>query len=364
LAPAPLGRKMPVCSAPRAGRRGLPVPTQWTLASDPRAGLASPAAASAAAPHRPGVAPAPGPRSVPAPRPLPYSEPHSLAGGQAGAGRPAPWNPSRSRRVSAGSARNRPASRRAQAGSCWSPSTARAICQCALARSRVVACGYEDDPSCATSLGDALESKHSIQQPTGASRQTTRRTCGVPPLCLQPVEMLRDERVNPPIEGRVRVRVSEDGHRRYACTPTAGSISATTTVQARVTDGRRSACDDARKGEPPPCAPRTVCVRVRARMLVRARACVRERALVHVCAAALGLHATRLQHGGVSHAAWYSCLPRTLGTSSPCHRRSPPLRAHPTHVPCPRAQPTRIGPKPLAWHCQHSRAARSRAGVG
>ena len=188
-----------------------------------------------------------------------------------------------------------------------------------------------DDPSCATSLPDPNESKHSIQQPTDASPQTTRRTCGVPPLCLQPVEMLRDERVNPPIEWRVRVRVSEDGHRRYACTATAGSISRPRLLKlAPHTRPPVRLRRRARRRAPPPCAPPAMCVCARR---VCARVQPRSPCMRHG-------HA----HGGVSHAAWYSCLPRTLGTSSPCRRRSPPLRAHPTHGPRPRAQPTRIGP--------------------
>ena len=48
---------------------------------------------------------------------------------------------------------SRPCTVARRTGSSWSTSTARAVC--VRARSFVVACGYEDDPSCATSLQDS-----------------------------------------------------------------------------------------------------------------------------------------------------------------------------------------------------------------
>jgi len=222
----------------------------------------------------------------------------------------------------------------------------------------VVACGgYEDDPSCATSLRDANEPQHSIQQPTDASRQTTRRTCGVPPLCLQPIEMLRDERVNPPIERRVRVRVSEDGHRRYACTPV-GSISGPRLFKLASHTAAGALATTRARGE--------------RRLHARLALCVCVRALVRVWAATLAAHATRprawrrIPCGVVllpSKNSWYvismssslttparASYPRAM---SPCSahaywphatRRSPSRRRawHPAAQPC-AARPCRRG---------------------
>ena len=90
--------------------------------------------------------------------------------------------------------------------------------------------------------------------------------------------MLRDERVNPPIERRVRVRVSEDGHRRYACTATAGSISRPRLL----------------KLAPHTAAGALATTRARGKRLLHARLplCVCA-ACVRVWAATLAVHATR-----------------------------------------------------------------------